>query len=319
MSDILAVAESRDGALRAVSHEIASAAVELADGLGGTANLTLIGPEADSLAEELNRPGVAKILPVTHEATFSHDAHRQAIGQLVEELDPTIVLTPQSVNGMDYAPTVAMDVDASLVTDVIAFDGVENGSLSIVREMYGSKVETSVEVSGDQFVATVREGEWDPIDEAGDASVEALDITFDESSFGSEVIGFEELAEGDVDISEADILVSIGRGIEEEENLDLIHDLADAIGGTVSASRPIVDSGWLPKNRQVGQSGKTVTPDLYLAIGISGAVQHVAGMKGADTIIAINNDPNAPIFDIADYGIVDDLFDLVPALTEALS
>jgi electron transfer flavoprotein alpha subunit len=130
------------------------------------------------------------------------------------------------------------------------------------------------------------------------------------------VNGFEEVGGGDVDISEAEFLVSIGRGIEEEENLELIEALVEATGATLSSSRPIVDNGWLPKNRQVGQSGKQVTPDVYLAIGISGAVQHVAGMKGADTIIAVNTDSNAPIFDIADYGVVGDLFDVVPQLIE---
>jgi electron transfer flavoprotein alpha subunit len=129
-------------------------------------------------------------------------------------------------------------------------------------------------------------------------------------------MGFEEVGGGDVDIADADVLVSVGRGIEEEENLELVEELADALGATLSASRPIVDNGWLPKNRQVGQSGKVVTPDVYIAVGISGAVQHVAGMKGSDTIVAINTDPNAPIFDIADYGIVGDLFDVVPELVD---
>jgi electron transfer flavoprotein alpha subunit len=135
----------------------------------------------------------------------------------------------------------------------------------------------------------------------------------------STVTGFEEVGGGDVDISDADVLVSVGRGIEEEENIELIEELADALGATLSSSRPIVDAGWLPKNRQVGQSGKVVTPDIYLAVGISGAVQHVAGMKGADTIVAINTDPNAPIFDLADYAIVDDLFEVVPELTAQFS
>ena len=130
------------------------------------------------------------------------------------------------------------------------------------------------------------------------------------------VNGFEEVGGGDVDITEADVLVSVGRGIDEEENIPLIEELADTLGATLSSSRPIVDNGWLPKNRQVGQSGKVVTPDVYIAVGISGAVQHVAGMKGADTIIAINTDPSAPIYDIADYGIVNDLFDVVPELIE---
>ncbi|OYR89175.1 electron transfer flavoprotein subunit alpha, partial [Halorubrum sp. E3] len=164
------------------------------------------------------------------------------------------------------------------------------------------------------FLLTVRGGEWPPAEGVGDATVEAADVDHPES--GARVTGFEEVGGGDVDIADADVLVSVGRGIEEEENLELVEELADALGATLSASRPIVDNGWLPKNRQVGQSGKVVTPDVYIAVGISGAVQHVAGMKGSDTIVAINTDPNAPIFDIADYGIVGDLFDVVPELVD---
>ncbi|OYR87585.1 electron transfer flavoprotein subunit alpha, partial [Halorubrum distributum] len=193
--------------------------------------------------------------------------------------------------------------------------GIEyDDGLTVTREMYGSKVETTVDVAGDRFVLTVRGGEWPPAEGVGDATVEAADVDIPES--GARVTGFEEVGGGDVDIADADVLVSVGRGIEEEENLELVEELADALGATLSASRPIVDNGWLPKNRQVGQSGKVVTPDVYIAVGISGAVQHVAGMKGSDTIIAINTDPNAPIFDIADYGIVGDLFDVVPELID---
>jgi len=181
--------------------------------------------------------------------------------------------------------------------------------------MYGGKVETTNELEG-EAVVTIRSAEWPQAEGTGDASIEAFDADIDEDAIGSTVSGFEEVGGGDVDISEAELLVSIGRGIEEEENLDLIRDLADALGATLSSSRPIVDNGWLPKNRQVGQSGKVVTPDVYIAIGISGAVQHVAGMKGSDTIVAINTDPNAPIMDIADYAIVDDLFDVVPELID---
>jgi len=176
------------------------------------------------------------------------------------------------------------------------------------------KVETTVDVDGDRHVLTIRGGEWAPAEGVGDATVEAVDVELPES--GARVTGFEEVGGGDVDIADADVLVSVGRGIEEEENLELVEDLADALGATLSSSRPIVDNGWLPKNRQVGQSGKVVTPDVYLAVGISGAVQHVAGMKGAETIIAINTDPNAPIFDIADYGVVGDLFEVVPELID---
>ena len=239
--------------------------------------------------------------------------------QLAEQLDPHVILAPQSVNGMDYAPAIATDIDAALVTDVIDLGDADANGLTVTREMYGSKVETTVAISGSPIVVTIRGGEWPPLEGTGEANVNSANVSFDSSTFGARVIGFEELTAGDVDIAEADVLVSVGRGIEDEDNLEIIHELADALGATVSASRPIVDSGWLPKNRQVGQSGKTVTPDLYIAIGISGAVQHVAGMKGAKTIIAINNDSNAPIFDLADYGVVDDLFDVIPALTEALS
>ena len=182
--------------------------------------------------------------------------------------------------------------------------------------MYGSKVETTVDVSDGPFVVSIRGAEWPAADGVGDAEISTFDLDVDEDAVGSTVKGFEEVGGGDVDIADAEFLVSIGRGIEEEENLELIEALAETTGATLSSSRPIVDNGWLPKNRQVGQSGKQVTPDVYLAIGISGAVQHVAGMKGADTIIAINTDPNAPIYDIADYGIVGDLFDVVPALIE---
>jgi electron transfer flavoprotein alpha subunit len=191
-----------------------------------------------------------------------------------------------------------------------------SSTVAITREQYGGKVETTIDVAEDNAVVTIRPAEWAQAEGAGDADVQAFDADIDESQIKTTVTGYEEVASGDVDISEAEFLVSIGRGIEEEENLPLIEALVEATDATLSSSRPIVDNGWLAKNRQVGQSGKVVTPDVYIAIGISGAVQHVAGMKGSDTIIAINTDPNAPIMDIADYAIVDDLFDVVPPLIE---
>ena len=215
---------------------------------------------------------------------------------------------------MDYAPAVGGKVDVPVVTDAI--DLAHNGALEVTREMYGSKVETTVDVGADRAVVTTRPAEWDAAEADGDASVQAFDADIDQDAVGSKVTGFEEAAGGDVDLGESEFIVSIGRGIDEEENLELIEELADTLGADMGSSRPLVDNGWLPKNRQVGQSGKAVTPDVYVAIGISGAVQHVAGMKGADTIIAINTDPSAPIYDIADYGAVGDLFDVVPALIE---
>jgi electron transfer flavoprotein alpha subunit len=316
MSDVLVVAEHRRGDLRDVSFEMLTAGRQLADQSGGDLHVAVIGGDVDAFAERLDREGVDRVLAVDEGEEFNHDVYLQAVEQLSAAVDPAVLLAPNSVNGLDYAPAVASSLDLPYVSDAVdlSFDG---DALTAEREMYGSKVATTCEVDASEGVAaTIRGGEWPRAEGTGDATIESFDVEIDDSRVRSDVRGFEEVGGGDVDISEADVLVSVGRGIEEEENLDLMRDLADAMGATLSASRPIVDSGWLPKNRQVGQSGKVVTPDVYIAIGISGAVQHVAGMKGADTIVAINTDPNAPIFDIADYGIVDDLFDVVPALTE---
>src|SRR6056297_1154614 len=314
MSDVLAVTEHRRGELRDVSLEMISAGRELADETGGDLHLAVISGDVDTYADEVNREGVDAIHTVAYGEEFNHDVYTQALEQLADELDATYVLMPNSVNGLDYAPAVAEGLNLPLVTDAVDFD--LDGSLEVTREQYGGKVETTIDVEEDRAAVTVRPAEWPQADGTGDADVSAFDADIDESEIKSTVTGFEEVAGGDVDISEAEFLVSIGRGIEEEENLPLIEALVEATDATLSSSRPIVDNGWLPANRQVGQSGKVVTPDVYIAIGISGAVQHVAGMKGADTIVAINTDPNAPIYDLADYGIEDDLFDVVPALIE---
>lgn len=317
MSDVLAVAEHRRGELRDVSFEVITASRELADATGGEVHLAVISGDVDAFADELDLEGVDLIHTVEEGEEFNHGVYTQTLTQLVEGCEPRYVVTPHTVNGLDYAPAVAQEIEYPLVTDVIGLD--TSDGLAITRELYNGKTEAEVTVGSDHALITVRPGEWPPAEGDGSATIEAFDATVDESAVRSTVRGFEEVGAGDVDISEADVLVSVGRGIEEEENLDIIFDLAEALDGTVSASRPIVDNGWLPQDRQVGQSGKKVTPDVYLAIGISGAVQHVAGMKGAETIIAINDDPSAPIYDIADYGIVDDLFDVVPALTEQFS
>ncbi|WP_415379282.1 electron transfer flavoprotein subunit alpha/FixB family protein [Halosimplex sp. TS25] len=311
---VLAVAEHRRGELRDVSHQLVTAGRELADAVGSELHVAVVSGDVETFGEALTREGVDAVHTVDYGEEFNHDVYVQAVEALATDLDPAYLLLPHTVNGLDYAPAVAERLGYPLVTDAV--DLAVDGALEVTREMYGSKVETTIDIESQPAAVTVRPAEWPAAPGGGDAVVEPFDVSIDESAVRSTVTGFEEAAGGDVDISEADVLVSVGRGIEEEDNLDIIYDLAEAMDATVSASRPVVDNGWLPKNRQVGQSGKVVTPDVYLAIGISGAVQHVAGMKGADTIIAINKDPNAPIFDIADYGIADDLFEVVPALTE---
>lgn len=315
MSDVLAIAEHRRGELRDVSYELVSAGRDLADDLDGELHLAVISGQVEEFARSLSREGVDTIHTVTDGEEFNHDIYTQVTEQLADELDPAVLLMPNSVNGLDYGPAVATRLGRPLVTDAIdaSFDGE---TLVATREMYGSKVETTIEVDSERVAVMVRDGEWPGANGNADPEIVEFDAEIDESAVRSTVTGFEEVGGGDVDISDAEVLVSVGRGIEEEENIELVEELADALGATLSSSRPIVDNGWLPKNRQVGQSGKTVTPEIYIAIGISGAVQHVAGMKGAETIVAINDDPNAPIYDIADYGIVDDLFDVVPELIE---
>ncbi|WP_280537805.1 electron transfer flavoprotein subunit alpha/FixB family protein [Halopenitus sp. POP-27] len=311
---VLAVAEHRRGELRDVSFELLTAGRELADAIGGELHVAVISGDVETHADALNREGVDAIHTVPVGEEFDHTVYQGAVEELVDAHDPATVLFPNSVNGLDYAPAVAESLGVPLVTDAI--DVAYDDELTVTREQYGSKVETILAVEGDRYALTVRGGEWPAANGSGNAVVETFDVDVDPADSGARVQGYEEVGGGDVDIADADVLVSVGRGIEEEDNLDLIFDLAEAMDATVSSSRPIVDNGWLPKNRQVGQSGKVVTPDVYLAIGISGAVQHVAGMKGAETIIAINTDPNAPIFDIADYGIVGDLFDVVPELID---
>ncbi|MFP8951692.1 electron transfer flavoprotein subunit alpha/FixB family protein [Natrialbaceae archaeon A-arb3/5] len=314
MTNVLVVAEHRRGELRDVSHELLTAGRLLANETGGELHVAVISGTVESFAEKLTREGVDAVHTVDYGEEFDHGVYTQVTTQLADELDAQYVLTPHSVNGLDYAPAVATVLDVPIVTDTINLD-TDGETLTATREMYGGKVETAVELDG-PAVITVRGAEWPSAEGTSDAAIEAFDADIDEDALGATVNGFEEVGNGDVDIGDADVLVSVGRGIDEEENLELIHELADALDATVSASRPIVDNEWLPKNRQVGQSGKVVTPDVYIAIGISGAVQHVAGMKGSETIVAINTDPNAPIMDIADYAIHDDLFDVVPALTE---
>ncbi|PSQ11358.1 electron transfer flavoprotein subunit alpha/FixB family protein [Halobacteriales archaeon QS_7_69_60] len=311
---VLAVAEHRRGDLRDVSLELITAGRRLADATGGDLDVVVVGGDVDAFADRLDREGVDTVYTVDEGEEFNHEVYADAVEQLHAELEPTALVAPNSVNGLDYVPAVAERLDVPLITDVIDFeagDGIE-----VTREQYGGKVETAYDVDADQYAVTIRPAEYPKAEASGDATVEAFDADVADD-LGTTVNGFEEVGGGDVDITEADVLVSVGRGIEEEDNIPLIEELADTLGATLSSSRPIVDNGWLPKNRQVGQSGKVVTPDVYIAVGISGAVQHVAGMKGADTIVAINSDPSAPIYDIADYGIVDDLFDVVPELIEA--
>ncbi|MDR5656402.1 electron transfer flavoprotein subunit alpha/FixB family protein [Halodesulfurarchaeum sp. HSR-GB] len=317
MSDVLAVVEHRRGEIRDVSLELLGAGADLADDLDGELHVAVIGGNAEAIADRLDRDGVDVIHTIADGAEFNHDVYVQAVGALYEALEPAVVLTPHTVNALDYVPAVAVDLDLPLVTDVIDMEVSDEG-LQTTRSLYESKIDATVTITERPCVVTLRPGEWARATGVGSVPVEDFEFELDESAVGSRVEGFEEAGTGDVDVTAADFLIGVGRGIGEAENLSVIEDLAAVTDATIAASRPLVDNGWFDTSRQVGQSGKTVSPDVYLAVGISGAVQHVAGIKGADTIIAVNTDPHAPIFDIADQAIVGDLFDVIPELTEQL-
>ena len=235
-----------------------------------------------------------------------------------------IVLVPHDHFGMDLAPGLSIKLDAAYLPDAVDFESIDNGKLNAVREEYTGQVSTHVlsDIS-EGAVITVRSGSF-KADETNSGEGHIIDKTAQaiEGGLPGGACRFIEIVEaevGDVDITKSDILVSVGRGIEDEDNLEMIHELAEAMGGDVSCSRPIVDAKWLEKSRQVGTSGQTVNPKVYMALGISGAFQHVGGLKGSPFVIAINKNPRAPIFQVADVGIVDDILDFIPELTERIN
>ncbi|MFW6018892.1 MAG: electron transfer flavoprotein subunit alpha/FixB family protein, partial [Halapricum sp.] len=309
---VLALAEHRRGELREVTMELLSAGERLADATDTALHVAVVGGSVDKHADRLDRDGVDVIHTIDHGEEFNHDSSTQAISRLAETIEADVLLGPNTVNGLDYLPAVAERLDVPIVTDVIDFEAGE--SLAVTREQYEGKVETTFEIDSVPVAITVRPGVWPRATGAGAAERAAFDIDIDETTIRSRSSGFQELG-GEVDVAEADVLVGVGRGIESEDNLDIVRELAETLDATLAATRPVIDNGWLSADRQVGQSGKTVSPELYISVGISGTIQHVSGVR-AETLIAINNDPNAPIFEVADYGVVDDLFEVVPALTE---
>jgi electron transfer flavoprotein alpha subunit len=320
MGEIFVLAEHRRGELRDVTLEMLGKGQELAAATGQSLAAVLLGHNVDGFATELakyaNRVLVVEDERLEH---FNSEAYQQVLAHLITEHKPGLVLIGHSAYGMDLAPSLATQLDLPLVTDCVGLE-FEDGHLFAVREMYGGKVSaTVVFCPAHTYMATVRQAAF-PFEEGEllGGEVMAVDSPLTEEVKYRKFLEYVEAAVGDVDITQADVVVAVGRGIKEEENLALVKRLAQALGGVLAGSRPVVDAGWLPPDRQVGQSGKTVKPRLYLAVGISGASQHVVGMKAASTIVAINKDPDAPIFKVAHYGIVDDLFKVVPALTEQL-
>lgn len=306
---VLVVAEHLRGEVREVTHELITAGQEL-----GSVAVAVVARDPAPLVPAVNVEGVAEIVTVAGGADeFENDTYQQALEALIEERKPRVVLVGFTVNSMGYAAAVAAKLGTGFAADVHGVR-LEGDAVVAVRSFYGGKVDAEVEFpDADTVILALRPTVWAPAAGAGSATVSSLDVEL-RPPRARHVEFIEPTPDADVDITQADFLLSVGRGIGDPEELQRLEALASKMGATLSASRPLVDAGWMPASRQVGQSGKTVKPKVYLALGISGAVQHLAGMKGSGTIIAVNKDPEAAIFGVAHYAAVADLFDVVEEL-----
>jgi electron transfer flavoprotein alpha subunit len=321
MADILlVVAEQREGKLNRVSLETIAAAQAISKDTGWPVEVVLAGNGIGALTQELAGKAVARVYALENDtlATYTSDAYVFALKQFIADKQPRLVLFPHTYQVRDFAPRLALALDKTLISDAIGYK-YEGGKLLFTRQMFQGKFAADVSFAGDApWLATIQIGAFRGDQaEAGSAMVENVEAALDGVARVTPHEVFQEAKQA-VDLSQSEIIVAVGRGIKEQKNLALAEELAKALGGEVAASRPICDNGWLPLERQIGSSGQTVAPKLYIALGISGAIQHIVGMKGSRTIVAINKDPEAPIFEIADVGVVGNLFDVVPALTEEI-
>lgn len=306
-----------------MSLEAVAAGQEAAKAMDAPLLVAVAGFGTSALAEEIAAKQVTEVISIDHPslAVYSADAFAEALRQAIEQVRPRLVLFPHTYQVRDLAPKLATSLGRAFISDAIGMR-FKNDEPVFVRQLFQGKLRGDIGVEGEEpYLASIQSGAYraDAVVEGDDAApIRSLVVSYDAAAPRTSAEPPYQDVKGAVDLSSADIIVSIGRGIEDPDNIPLAEELTEALGGELAASRPICDNGWLPLDRQIGSSGQTVTPKLYLALGISGAIQHVVGMKGADKIVAINKDPGAPIFEIADYGIVADLFDIVPALIDAL-
>jgi electron transfer flavoprotein alpha subunit len=327
---ILAVMEQRGGAWNRTSFETLAAARQFAAELDTTASAAVLGHSIGHLAGELAPWHLEKIYAVEHALLqdYTPDAYTIALRQLLDHAKPSIVLFPQTYQVRDFLPKLAASLGKAAVSGAIAHR-VDHGQLVLARQLFQGKVNMDARFAGDPpHFASLQAGAY-RADQPGpegtpegtpypSAAVEHFAPRISPGDIRTRPLELFRESQQSVDLGAAERIVAVGRGIQEAGNIPLIEKLAQALGAELGASRPICDAGWLPNQRQVGSSGQTVAPKLYMAIGISGAIQHVVGMKASGTVVAINKDPDAPIFEVADYGIVGDLFQVVPALVEAL-
>ena len=318
---ILAILEQRAGAWHRMSWETLAAAQQLGAELGQPVRGAVAGDEVSALAAELSAKQLERVYAVEHELLthYTPDGYTSALEQLIAAAQPGLVLFPHTYQVRDFAPKLATALGRVLVSDVVAHR-VDGDAPVLVRQLFQGKMNVDVRFAGDPpFFASVQAGAYraDKV-AAGSATVERFVPELSAAAIRTKPLELFRESQRAVDLTAAEIIVSVGRGIKEAENIPIVQKLAEVLGAELAASRPICDNGWLPMERQVGSSGQTVSPKLYLAVGISGAIQHLVGMKGSKTIVAINKDAEAPIFEVADYGIVGDLFQVVPALVEEI-
>jgi len=321
---ILLITEQREAKWNKVSFETLAAAQQIASEAKCSLSGVVIGQGVAALAEELAGYQLDEVLLVENGLLekYTPDGYAIALKQVIEQAKPDLVLLPHTYQVRDFAPKLAASLGKGMIGDCIGYR-YEGGKLIFVRQMFQGRTAADVVFQGDppwiaSFQAGAFRGDLAAKKQGGKAPVKSVSVELKPEQIRTKPLELFREAKQAVDLTQAPILVSIGRGIKAPENIPLAEKLAKAIGGELSASRPICDEGWLPMDRQIGSSGQTVSPKLYLALGISGAIQHVVGMKGSRTIVAINKDQNAPIFEIADYGVVGDLFEIVPALTAEL-
>lgn len=317
MGVILTFAEHRDGALRRSALEAVAEAGRLAGPLSATVESVLVGPGVRGLADELAAHGAARVHAFEQPElqAYASEPYARALAQVMGAVKPTAVLVPFTAMGRDLAPRVAAQASAGLVSDCVAL-AVKDGRLEARRPMYAGRVFATVRWEGEPQMATLRPNVFSLGTPDPSRKAEVVSATVDVSA-RARVKAVHATAAGKVELTEAQIIVSGGRGLKGPENFPLVEGLASALGAAVGASRAVVDAGWVDHQYQVGQTGKTVSPTLYVAVGISGAIQHLAGMSSSKYIVAINKDADAPIFKVANYGVVGDLFELLPKLTAA--
>jgi electron transfer flavoprotein alpha subunit len=318
---ILVVVEQRGGKLNRVSWETITAAQALAAETGWTLEAAVVGSGISGIAGEVAGKKISKVYAVESAKLepYTPDALAAGLKQFISQKQPKLVLMPHTYQVRDFVPKLATAMGRSVISDCIGFKN-EGGKLLFTRQMFQGKLAADVSFSGDApWFVTFQNGAFrgDKAESGASAApVETVSVEIADSVIRNQPQEVFKEAKQAVDLTQAEIIIAVGRGIKEQKNIEIAKQLAEALGGEIAASRPICDSGWLPMDRQIGSSGQTVAPKLYLALGISGAIQHIVGMKGARTIVAVNKDSEAPIFEIADYAVVGNLFDIVPPLIE---